>query len=52
MPPSNNSLQKRFGVRIETAEVDADEVEQTIRLIEKVKPDLLVNLALPIGILF
>jgi len=37
----------RFGVKVETAQVDADYVEQTIRLIERVKPNLLVNLALP-----
>jgi len=41
------SVQRRFGVKVQTEEVDADEVEQTIRLIEKIKPDLLVNLALP-----
>ena len=41
------SVEERFRVRVETAEVDADEVAQTVRLIERVKPDLLVNLALP-----
>jgi len=41
------SVMDRFGVKVETAQVDADYVEQTIRLIERVKPDLLVNLALP-----
>jgi len=42
-----DSVKQRFGVKIETAEVDADEVGQTVRLLEQVKPDLLVNLALP-----
>jgi saccharopine dehydrogenase (NAD+, L-lysine-forming) len=41
------SVKERFGISVETAEVDADEVAQTVRLIERVKPDLLVNLALP-----
>jgi len=42
-----DSVKQRFGVKIETAEVDADDVGQTVRLLEQVKPDLLVNLALP-----
>ena len=41
------SVEERTRVKIETAELDADEVEQTIRLLERLKPDLLVNLALP-----
>jgi saccharopine dehydrogenase (NAD+, L-lysine-forming) len=41
------SVKERFGVEIETAEVDADDVDATARLIEQVKPKLLVNLALP-----
>lgn len=32
---------------IEIAQVDADNVEETIALIEKVKPDLVINMALP-----
>lgn len=32
---------------IKTAQVDADNVEQLVRLIESVKPDLVVNVALP-----
>ena len=42
-----NSVQERFGVKIETFEVDADILEDTVSLLNKVKPDLLVNLALP-----
>jgi saccharopine dehydrogenase (NAD+, L-lysine-forming) len=42
-----DSVKQRFGVKIETAEVDADEVGQTVRLLEQIEPDLLVNLALP-----
>jgi len=41
------SVLKRTGVTIETAEVDADDVAATTALIEHVKPDLVVNLALP-----
>ena len=33
------SVKERFGVSVETGEVDADEVAQTVRLIERVKPD-------------
>ena len=42
-----DSVKKRTGVNIETAQLDADEVEQTVFLLQRVKPDLLVNLALP-----
>lgn len=41
------SVQERFGTRIVTAEVDADDVDATARLIDQVKPKLVVNLALP-----
>jgi saccharopine dehydrogenase (NAD+, L-lysine forming) len=41
------SVKERFGADIATAEVDADDVDATARLIDQVKPDLLVNLALP-----
>ena len=41
------SVDERFGVSIESFELDADKVEDTVCLLEKVKPDLLVNLALP-----
>ncbi|WP_315764462.1 saccharopine dehydrogenase family protein [Sphingomonas sp. Y38-1Y] len=41
------SVKERFGADIDTAEVDADDVDATARLIEQVKPKLLVNLALP-----
>lgn len=41
------SVQERFGVEIGTAEVDADDVDATARLIDQVKPKLVVNLALP-----
>ena len=33
---------------IETAQVDADDVAQMVALIERVKPDLVINVALPI----
>ena len=35
------------GNRIQTAQVDADNVEETIQLLNSYKPDLLINVALP-----
>ena len=42
-----DSVKSRTGINIQTAEVDADNTSETVKLIEKVQPDLLVNLALP-----
>ncbi|MDC0147281.1 saccharopine dehydrogenase family protein [Alphaproteobacteria bacterium] len=42
-----DSVEARFGRRIQTAEIDADDTKATAALIEKVQPDLVVNLALP-----
>lgn len=41
------SVKQRTGVTIDTAEVDADDVAATTALLKQVKPDLVVNLALP-----
>ena len=41
------SVTKRFGAKIETAELDADDTQKTKDLISRFKPDLVVNLALP-----
>lgn len=41
------SVKARTGVTIATAEVDADDVEATAAMIERVKPELVCNLALP-----
>ena len=41
------SVTQRTGVEIQTAQVDADDTQQTAKLIERVQPDLVVNLALP-----
>ena len=41
------SVKERTGVDITTHVVDADETSQVISLIEKVKPEVVVNLALP-----
>lgn len=41
------SVHQRTGRTIGTAQVDADNVAQTVELIQREKPDLLVNLALP-----
>jgi saccharopine dehydrogenase (NAD+, L-lysine-forming) len=40
-------IKNRQKVEIETAKVDADNVDELVALIEKVKPDLVLNLALP-----
>lgn len=41
------SVKQRFGVEIATAQIDADDVAATTALLRAVKPDLVVNLALP-----
>jgi saccharopine dehydrogenase (NAD+, L-lysine-forming) len=41
------SVTKRFGTKIDTAELDADDTKATVDLIARFKPDLVVNLALP-----
>jgi saccharopine dehydrogenase (NAD+, L-lysine forming) len=41
------SVKSRTGVTIDTYEIDAEEIQAMIRLIEKVQPKLIVNLALP-----
>ena len=40
-------IDEMHGYRIATAEVDADDRAQTKKLIDRVQPDLLINLALP-----
>lgn len=41
------SVKQRFGVTIETAELDADNIAATVALIKAVAPRMVVNLALP-----
>jgi saccharopine dehydrogenase (NAD+, L-lysine-forming) len=41
------SVKLRTGVDVPTYQVDADNVAETVELINRIKPDLLVNLALP-----
>ncbi len=41
------SVKARTGVTVATYKVDADNVPETVELLKKIKPDLLVNLALP-----
>ena len=41
------SVRERLGVEIETAAVDADDHKSLCALIEKVKPELVLNIALP-----
>ena len=40
-------IKEKYGRNIATAQVDADEVDQTIALIEAFKPKLVINVALP-----
>ncbi len=40
-------VKKRFGVEIETAQVDADNVPELVTLLKAFKPELLINVALP-----
>ncbi|WP_027721588.1 saccharopine dehydrogenase family protein [Maridesulfovibrio zosterae] len=42
-----DSVKKRTGVTVSTYQVDADNVQETVELLKRIKPDLLVNLALP-----
>ena len=42
-----DAIAKQISRRIETAQVDADNIPQTVALIRKFKPDLLINVALP-----
>jgi saccharopine dehydrogenase (NAD+, L-lysine forming) len=41
------SVKARTGITIDTAEIDADDAAATAKLIERVRPKLVVNLALP-----
>ncbi len=41
------NIRQRLGSNIATATLDADDINQTINLIEQVQPELVVNLALP-----
>ena len=40
-------IKKRFGVEVKTAQVDADNVPELVRLLNEFKPELLINVALP-----
>ena len=40
-------LNKKYGTKVKTAQVDADSVEQLVELLSSYKPDLVMNLALP-----
>lgn len=40
-------VQKRTGVTVETRQIDADNVPELVNLIREVKPDLVMNIALP-----
>lgn len=40
-------IKKELGIDIQTAKVDADNVEELVSLIEEIKPNLVLNVALP-----
>ena len=40
-------LNEKYGVKIQTAQVDADSVEELVKLLSSYKPDIVMNLALP-----
>jgi saccharopine dehydrogenase (NAD+, L-lysine-forming) len=40
-------IQEELDIQIETASVDADNVEELVKLIQKVKPEVVLNVALP-----
>ena len=40
-------LNEKYGIRVQTAQVDADKVDELIALFESYKPDIVINLALP-----
>ncbi|QFY89332.1 saccharopine dehydrogenase family protein [Magnetovirga frankeli] len=40
-------IQQKTGRRIDTAQVDADQVPELVALIQRVKPELVINVALP-----
>jgi len=40
-------IKKRFGVEVKTAQVDADNVPELVKLLNEYKPELLINVALP-----
>lgn len=41
------SVHERTGVQLSTHQLDADDVEQTVVLLNELQPDLLINVALP-----
>ncbi|UJF25047.1 saccharopine dehydrogenase family protein [Suttonella sp. R2A3] len=41
------AVKKKYGVTVKTREIDADNVGAMIELIEEIKPDLVMNIALP-----
>ena len=42
-----NQVREQYGVNVATAQVDADNVPETVALIQRVKPKLVINVALP-----
>jgi len=42
-----SSVKNRYGVTIKTSSIDADNIPETVALIKKIQPSLLINVALP-----
>lgn len=42
-----DAVKKKYGITVKTREIDADNVGDMIELIEEIKPDLVMNIALP-----
>ena len=40
-------IEKRYGQKIKTAKIDADDVPQLVKLIKRFKPAMVLNVALP-----
>ena len=41
------NIEKKLGIKIKTASVNADSVDELIELFKRVKPDIVINVALP-----
>ncbi|MCK4442354.1 MAG: saccharopine dehydrogenase NADP-binding domain-containing protein, partial [Sulfurovaceae bacterium] len=41
------NIQKKIGIEIKTSQVDADFVDKLVKLFDEVKPDIVINVALP-----
>jgi saccharopine dehydrogenase (NAD+, L-lysine-forming) len=42
-----DNIQKKIGIKIQTAQVDANLVDELVKLFDEVKPNIVINVALP-----